>query len=85
MSDKADITFDEWIAALDAIEKKTENGEGLSTRELAEGWGVTLTTAARRIRSLHDAGRIMAARRFMEGVSGTYYPVPVYRLKGKAK
>ena len=75
------ITVDEWEAELQRVMVGRDD-DGMSSRELADAWQVSLRTAGERIRCLAEHGRIVVGFRSLPSiVPGRNKTVPVYRIK----
>ncbi len=73
------IDRSEWLAELSRLTAKSD--DGLTARELAEAWGVSLRTTLERLRLAHRRGWVTVGRRTVGSMDGKQQPVPVYVVK----
>jgi hypothetical protein len=71
-----------WLRELDAAPQ--EDPDAPTMAELAQAWGTTVQTMARKVREFAKQGRVTVGRRFIENSSGARMPVPTYRLSRAA-
>lgn len=77
-----DFTLDEVAREmLEELGMVGHDDPGFSAKELAEAWGVATSTARRRIQGLKEQGKVVEGRRGAKRKDGTFYYLPVYRLK----
>ena len=58
-----------------------DDDPGLSTREWAKVWDISIKTAGKYLRNLWEAGMIEAGKKRIECIDGTMTKVSVYRAK----
>ncbi len=75
------ITLEEWLAAIEAIQREEESQEGVRCRDLAKGLNVGVGKMRRLLCDLIEAGRIEVHHRMVPRMDGLMTRVPVYRLK----
>jgi DNA-binding transcriptional regulator YhcF (GntR family) len=66
------------------VEESTPSGDddpGLSTREWAKVWDVSIKTSGRRLRNLWETGMIETGKKRIECIDGSINKVSVYRVK----
>ena len=76
-----EIRHDEWERELSTLMHGCD-GEGVTTKELAAAWGLSLRTTNVRVRSLWERGRIEVGFRKDMTMAGRPTKVPVYKLRG---
>jgi len=74
------ITTDEWLTEMERLAQDTQEGDGLTTNEIAERLGHSTKWVAGRLRRLKKAGRLEVGRRTIETLSGLSMPVPAYKV-----
>lgn len=67
------ITRDEWLAAVESL--KSQNKDGLTTQEVADKSGCSVSTAMLRMRK---EGWVRVGKRMIEKMSGCLYPCDTY-------
>lgn len=73
------IDYDKLKAAIEAL-PTSEGPEGATVLELAEHWKVTPGTAGKRVQKYVNIGVMeFSGKRVMPTISGSTYPVPVYK------
>jgi DNA-binding Lrp family transcriptional regulator len=72
--------MDELVALLQA---QGEEGEGLSSRELAEATGRSLSWVIQRLREVKQQGRLRVARKRNIRIDGAPCLVPAYSLRSE--
>jgi MarR-like DNA-binding transcriptional regulator SgrR of sgrS sRNA len=77
----AQITHDEWLAALEAAQaQRPQDDEGMTAREIAVVFGCSDKKCLELLRKIQDAGRLAVGRRNMIRLDGKPQCVPVYRI-----
>ena len=74
------ISVDDLLAELEKIKRASAEG-GLTTREMADAWGVSLVVARKRIRAAMAAGLLerCPARKPVAGIDGRLQGVAQFR------
>lgn len=75
---KDGIPMDEWLAELQRLSAK--NDEGQTVKEWAASMGVCSTTARDRLKKAFDLGWVKRGSARREGLAGIPRPVAVYRV-----
>lgn len=68
------------------VDETTPSGDddvGLSTREWAKVWNVSVKTAVVRLRDLWEEGLTETGKKRIKCMDGSINKVPVYRVKGR--
>lgn len=76
--------YQDWLAELESL-KRSQDSDGMSTRELCDLWKCDVKTAYRRIREGLSKGAFTLGKKYIEKIDGVKLPIVVYCLKGKKK
>jgi len=77
----ATISTEQWLAELERLTRESKV-DGHTANELAEVWSCGISSARRRIKSLHRLGRIeYVGLKNVPAIDGTQRKAPAYRLK----
>lgn len=77
----AQITHDEWLAALEAAQaQRPQDDEGMTTQEIGEVFGCSEKKVRELLRKIQQAGRLAVGRRFIMRIDGKSTPISVYRI-----
>jgi len=78
------LTADLWRAELERA-MRSAGDDGMSTREIREALGISISTATNMLSNLFRAGRIKSGRRMERARDGAMRPVPVYVIVKEKK
>ena len=76
-------TKDEWLKVLEEVLKERSDESGLTTREIADVWGLGLAATRVRMGKLARAGVLeRSGQKRLVDLAGRLVMVPSYRVKG---
>lgn len=76
-----EITRDEWLAALAAVQaERAADDPGQSAEELSVLWGISVKRTHRALREINRRGRLVMGHRRGMRLDGQPYRQPCYRL-----
>ncbi len=73
--------IDEMQKVVEASIPSGGDDPGLSTREWAKVWDISIKTTGKRLRELWEAGMIETGKKKIECIDGSMAKVAVYRVK----